>query len=239
MINKDNNKKVSILSGVLGTLAVIVGVVAYVLLSSLFNRLFVGFHLGNDASCALLSLSIIGITVAFILYELIFIAWIFKKAKAGEDVAQRNKLNRLFILVLIVCISLSLIFAIFSANTFTRCDEKSISKVCFVTTREYRWDNRDIIRYSLTCSPEGTLEFSIAMRDGEVINLFSSVNSCSQGFIDKYENLYGYAAYLDKEFKECGYIIDSRIDGVEYMEKYYKDTYPEIWKYLEPIIENN
>ena len=234
----NKNKNIGCFSGILGTLAVVVGVGIYILVSSLFNRIFVSARFGNDAACALLNLSTIGITVAFVLYEIIFLAWFLKKCRQaqGND-AQTNRFKKLFVTVLIVCIAASLIFAVVSANTLTECRDDSISSVCFVTTKEYRWDTRcDILRYSLSCSPEGALSFKITMKDGKSFDIINSVNSCTAEFIEMYENLYGYAAYLDGQLTNSEYIIDFSVSGVEYMEKYYRDAYPEIWKYLDTII---
>ena len=74
------------------------------------------------------------------------------------------------------------------------------------------------------------------MKDGERIELFGGVNSQSDSFSKEYGNPYGYAAYLTKEFRNSEYIIDERITGEEYMEQFYKKSYPEIWTHLESII---
>lgn len=238
-MKKSNNK--GCFSGIIGTLLVIVGVVIYALLSSLINRIFIGMRFEDQNACALLNLTMISLTVAFVLYEVIFIVWQIKLSKGSDNKEDSRKTNKMFIWVFVGCVCASLLFAVISANTFTECREDSISKVCFVTTKEYRWDRErnDVLRYSLSCSPEGELNFNVTMKDGEVIDILGSVNSCSKQFINEYKNMYGYAAYLDSQFKQSEYYIESNISGTEYMEKYYKDAYPEIWEQISKIIEDH
>ena len=54
--------------------------------------------------------------------------------------------------------------------------------------------------------------------------------------MDKYENMYGYAAYLASEFESQPNYIEKRLSGVDYMEDYYKESHPDVWKYLSAII---
>ena len=231
--NKKNKNGGGCLSWFLGTLLVILGVVAYAVLSSFINRWIIGARFGNDASCALLPLSVVGLTVAFVLYEAIFIVRLIKFGNAQDD-SKAKKISRI---VTAACISLSFLFAIFSANTFTQLDDDSISKICFVKTKEYEWSERcDVLRYSLSCDADGALNFTVTMKDGEKIELFGAVNSCSQAFTDKYGDLYGYAAHLSEQFDSCEFIIEKSVTGVENMEKHYKDTNSEIWSSLEKII---
>ncbi|MBE6584828.1 MAG: hypothetical protein E7649_07660 [Ruminococcaceae bacterium] len=221
------------ISWLLGTALVIVGVVVYAVISSFINRWFLSARFGDLAACALLPLSLTGLTVAFVLYEAIFIV---RLVKFGND-ADNAKAKRVSMIVTVASIALSLVFAVFSANTFTKLSEDSISKVCFVQTKSYQWNERcDVQRYALSCDANGTLSFSVTMKDGERIELWGEVNSCSQAFTDKYGNLYCYAAYLSEQFGQSQYIIESTVTGVEHMQKHYRDTNSEIWPQLERII---
>ncbi len=232
-MNKSKNR--GCLTGILGTLIVIIGVVAYALISSLMSNVIIGARLSGRAECALLSLSLAGITAAFVLFEAIFIAHEIKLGSKGTE--SEKKVERIFRIILILGISLSFLFAVVSANTFTKLGEDSISKVFFAEYKEYRWDDRcDILRYSLSCDENGNLAYTVIMKDGEAIEIVGQVNSCSDEFVEKYESLYGYAAYLTQRFRDSGYIIDENISGEVYMEKFYKNDYPEIWKQLNKII---
>ena len=122
--------------------------------------------------------------------------------------------------------------------TFTRLDDDSISKVCFVETAKYRWDERcDVQKYSLSCTADGTLSFRITMKDGEVVDLWGSVNSCSEAFTEKYGDLYGYAAHLSNQFDSGEFIIEKSVSGVDHMESFYRESYPDIWENLQKIID--
>ncbi len=220
------------LAWLLGTLGVLGGVVVYAVLSSFINRWLIGSRFGDGVACALLPLSLTGLTVAFVLYEAIFIVRLVKAN--AKDNERAKKISRM---VTVACISLSLLFAVFSANTFTELREDSISKVCFVETKRYEWSTRcDVQRYSLSCDSNGVLSFIITMKDGEKIDVFGTVNSCSKAFVDKYGNLYKYAAYLSDEFDGSEFIIEKKITGTENMEKFYKEANPEIWVVLQDII---
>lgn len=221
------------LSWLIGTLLVIVGVVVYAVLSSFLNRWIIGSRLGNDVACALLPLSLTGLTVAFVLYEAIFIVRLIKFGNDKDD-AKAKRVSRI---VTAACICLSLLFAIFSANTFTKMDEDSITKVCFVETKTYQWTTRsDVQKYSLSCSADGVVSFVITMKDGEVIDLLGQVNSCTPEFTEKYGDLYGYAAHLAQSFDGGQFIIEKSVSGIENMEKFYKDTNSPLWESLKAII---
>lgn len=241
-MNKNNNK--GCFSGILGTLLVILGVVVYAVFASFVSKLFIASRFGEDAACALLTLSLTGMGVAFVLYEVIFIMW---QIKLSKITAQRDgdgrKFNTIFRIVTVVCICLSLLFSVISANTFVECREDSISKVCFVTTKEYRWDDRcDVLRYTFSCDANGGLTYNITMKDGEVVALLGTVSSVSNSFKEKYEtdtmNFLKYAAELSEQFDRSDFIIEKKIIGAEYMKKFYKIEGSELWACIERIISD-
>ena len=239
-MNKKNNK--GCFSGILGTIFVVLGVAAYAVISSLFNRAFVGEAFGNEIACGLMTKWLTGVGIAFILYEAIFILWEFdllKKTKSNFD--EKNG-KRILLAVALICICASLLVGVVFANTYIECREDSISKVCFAPTKEYRWDTRcDVLRYSLSCDQNGSLTFNITMKDGEVVELLGNVTSVSESFNNKYStdkvNLLSYAAYLSEEFESSEFIIEKSISGKEYMEKFYNNSErAEIWACIERIL---
>ena len=152
-------------------------------------------------------------------------------------------MDKIFKLVAVGCISASLLFAIFGANTYTELREDSISKVCFVTTKEYRWDNKsDVMRYSFACGEDGGITFKITMKDGEVIELLGSVTSQSDSFKEKFStdkvNLLAYAAHLSEQFDNSGFIIEKNVSesSIKNAESVYKEKHPEIWEQIEIIV---
>lgn len=228
-MNKNNNK--GCVSGILGTLAVILGVVVYAVTSSLLCRVFIGMRFSEEPSCALLTFSIPGIGIAFVLLEGIFVAWQIKLSKKGGD--GERKFNRIFKIVTLSCISALILLSIVSANTYTKLGNDTISKVCFAEYKSYDI-NEDIARCTLSCSANGELSYTVTMRDGEKIELFNAVNSYGDGFADEYENLFGYASYLSERLASYG--LPTRIVGEKYMEEYYKEDHAEVWKYLDAMI---
>ena len=239
-MNKKNNK--GCFSGVIGTVFVVLGVGAYAVISSLFNRAFVGEAFGNTVACGLMTKWLTGVGIAFILYEAIFILWEFDLLKKTKGNFDEKKGKRILLAVALICISASLLVGVVFANTYIECREDSISKVCFAPTKEYRWDTRcDVLRYSLSCDQNGSLTFNITMKDGEVVELLGNVTSVSESFNNKYGtdkvNLLSYAAYLSEEFEASEFIIEKSISGKEYMEKFYNNSErAEIWACIERIL---
>jgi hypothetical protein len=204
-------------SGILGTLLVIIGVVAYAFISSALNRAIIGSKFGDGIAAALLPLSVVGLTVAFILYEIIFIMWQIKLGKP-DDV----KTSKLFRIVAVACICLSVMFAVVSSNTYTEMREDQIKKVCFVDTATYQWSGErcDVSSYVLSCSSDGLVTYTVVMKDGERVELLGQVNSCSSAFLEKYGNMYAYAAYLTESFENSPFIIDGSLEGEEYLDTF-------------------
>ncbi len=248
-MNRSKPKRNGFLSAILGTVYVVLGVVGYVIFSSLLNRLFIGARFGDETACAIMTLSITGIVVAFILYEAIFITWQIKLTKeASKEGDVGGGMKKLLRIVYIACISLSLLFAVISSNTFTELREDSISKVCFVTTKQYRWDEErnDVLRYSFSCDESGNLTFNVTMKDGEVVEVLGGVTSISDSFREKYSadkvSLLKYAADLSEQLdnNEFNYIIDKKINSttIENARKNYKGVEEKalIWEQIERII---
>jgi hypothetical protein len=151
----------------------------------------------------------------------------------GKGTDTEKKTNRIFKIVLIVCISLIIAVPVFTANTYVKVNSESISRVCFVEYKTYNIDT-DIERCTLSCSQEGQLTYVITMNDGEKIEIFGNVNSCGKKFIDKHENLYGYAAYISDRLSNNG--LATSVHGEENMKNLYKGARDDIWKHLEKII---
>ena len=240
-------KRNGFLSGMLGTLFVLLGVVGYAIVSILCNRIFIGIRFDGEVSAAIMTMFVTGVILAFVLYEAIFITWLIKISREDTREGDRDgSMKRLLRIVFAVCISLSLLVAVVCANTFTELREDSISKVCFVTTKEYTWSEsrNDVLRYSFTCDESGGVTFSVTMKDGEVVDILGGVNSMSEEFRDKFEaNTYGlfkYAADLAEQFESSGYIIEGRITeaSIENAKKCYADDESKapLWEQIDRII---
>ena len=229
MNNKNKNK--GCMSGFLGTVYVLLGVVGYAIISLLLNRIFTSDQ--GESSCHVMTFYGTGIAIAFFLYEIIFIVWQIKLSVIAQGKGDPARFTKILKIVAAASISLSLIFAIIGANTYTLCKNDKISKVCFVTTNEYTWNN--VSRFILSCNENGTLEYTVRMKDGEAIEIFNTVNTCSDEFLEEHKSLSGYAAYLTNEFRNSGFIIEEQIIGEEYMEKFFKEK-TDVWENLQIII---
>ena len=238
----NKKKRNGLLSGILGTVYVILGVVAYAVVSSLLCGVLIRAKFGGEAACAILGLSTTGLGVAFVLYEAAFIMWQVKLSKeSSRDGDVGGRAAKIFRIILVAAICLSLLFALISANTYTKLGEESISKVCFVTQKEYKWNERnDVLRYTFACDSSGGLTFSVTMKDGNVISILGVQTSISDSFREKYEtekvNLLKYVADISDQFDNCDFIIEKKIIGQEYMEQYYKTDGSDIWAQIERII---
>ena len=235
------NKNKGCISGIIGTAFVVLGVAAYAVISSLFNRVFVSSAHGDAVACALMTKWLVGVGVAFILYEAIFILWQFDLLKKNNRSDNNPKSKKGLLTVASACVAASLLIGVVLANTYIDCREDSISNVCFVTTKEYRWDTRnDVLRYSLSCDESGGLSYKITMKDGSTVDLFGNVTSISDSFREKYNadkvSLLSYAAHLSNQLDNSGFIIEKDISGIEHMTEIYKNNNPEIWAELEKII---
>ena len=236
-MNKNKTKNLGCLATLLGTLIVLIATALYAVISSLLCNLILSSRFADETACALLPLSFTVIGIAFVLFEIAFFLLFLGKAKESDT--ESKKLKKLFRIAAPICVGIALLLSVISANTYTKLTDTSISKVCFSEYKSYTWNDRnDVMRFTLACDENGNLTYTVTMKDGERIELFGSVNSQSNTFKEKYGNPYGYAAYLTKEFRNSIYIIDERITGEEYMEQFYKETYPEIWTHLESIINN-
>lgn len=256
----NNNNKSSSLgcgAGLLGTFFVLLAVAVHTILSSLIAKAFVSSRFGNDVACAVLTLTITNIIVAFALYEIVFIVWQVRTAQRINEKKstimrptvteqEKKQMDKVFVIVLIVCIALSLVFSVVNANTFTCLKEDSISTVVFTTTKEYRWDEDgcDVLRYSFACDETGGLTFKITMKDGKVFDVLGGVTSLSSGFAEKYStdkvNLLAYVADLSEQFDSSEYIIERSVTPatIENAEKTYSTAEGSelIWEQIQRII---
>lgn len=238
-------------TGILGTLAVLLGVVIYAVVSSVIAKALIHSRFGSDAACAILTLTVTNLIVAFVLYEAIFIVWQVRssqKASGKVDLSDGEKktMDKIVLIVLIVCILLSLLFSLVNANTFTCLREDSISTVCFTTTKEYRWDERcDVLRYTFTCDENGAITYRITMKDGKSFDLLGGATSLSDSFREKYNadkvDLLCYVADLCEKLDNSEYIVERVVSSstVENAQKVFEgdESKALIWEQIQRIIE--
>ena len=138
-MKKNNNS--GCLSGILGTLAVLLGVGLYAVISSLIDGAFAGMRMGDGIAMQLFPLRMTGIVVSFILFEAIFILWQIKAShEASREGDKGGRMKKIFRIAAVGCICAALVFSVVAANFYTDCREDSIRKISLFTSREYRWD---------------------------------------------------------------------------------------------------
>lgn len=242
-------KKNSALLALFGTVGAIILTVLYALLITGSAKLVFSLRLKGAVAFAILSNTATYIITAFIIFEVIFFIGLFTTlAKEKSDKQDGKMLGRIsdngkhrgklslatkISAVVGVVILLGMLVANFSV--YTEVSETSIKKKSFFTTRQYCWD--DVYRYSLTCDESADLKFTVQMKDSTSFEFFKNSNSCSDEFLDKYENMIAFARYLSDTFDSSERYIQKNVSGAEYMEKYYGEI--DAWQDIRHIISDN
>lgn len=225
-------------SGILGTLAVIGATGVYAVISILICRFVISARLGDSIGAGIIEYWVAGLIISFLIFEGVFLYWQVSSTMKAAGKADGNKTKRIFRIVIAAGLVLSFAVALFCANTYTEFGEISISKICFVTTKEYTWDkdNNDVYSYSLECDDSNSFSFKVKMKDGETITVVSitavtqdgetqlqagSLHTPSANFNEKYGtgglSLLYYAREIAKQINENGHIIDRKIVGEEHL----------------------
>lgn len=201
-------------------------------------------RIGDGIALGIIDLWVPGVIIAFVLFEGVFLYWQISAGMKASGKADPEKMKKILGIVIAACLVLTVGVALFCANTYTELREDSIAKVCFVTTKEYRWDDErnDVRSYTFECDEKGNLSFTINMKDGESIAVLNTLHTISDGFKEKYETdelyLYSYVRHLSNQFDASGYYIEKNIVGKEHMEKLYNTPEQEkLWGYISDIID--
>lgn len=218
----------------LGTLVALLATGAYIALSLLCNRLFLGRALNGEPACAFSTFFTTGIGIVFFLFELVFVIWLIKRARAATDNSDGGVMKTVLRIAAAGAAALSILLAVISANIYTKCSDTSITTVTVFSEREYEWD--DVSRFIFSCDDSGALKYTVRMKDGESIEIFNNVNTCSDEFTERFGSLLSYASYLTEQFRASEFIIEEKISGVENMEKRFKESDPVAWETIESII---
>lgn len=120
-------------------------------------------RIGDGIALGIIDLWVPGVVIAFVLFEGVFLYWQISAGMKASGRADPEKMKRILGIVIAACLVLTACVALFCANTYTELSEDSISKVCFVTTKEYRWDDErnDVRSYTFECDENGNLSFTV------------------------------------------------------------------------------
>lgn len=238
--------KKGFLSALLGTLAVLAGAFAAMLITTLIGGVIINSSIKESATFVSFSIPTAAVFLAyFVLFEVLFFKWQFRlsleaksvkptlMASQEESPISPEKFKKISLALTVIVICLCLVFPFIYANTYTRFDGDVITKKSLITKTEYTTES--VNGYSLICNDEG-MKFTISMRDGESFEIFNADSIISPKFNEKYESMFGYAAYLSDVYDSREKIVRKKVSGKDRMEKSYKESHPDVWKYLEAII---
>ena len=242
-------KKKGFLSAFLGTLLVLAGAFAAMLLTAFVAGVIINSSIKDSASFISLSIPTAAVfLVYFFLFEVIFFKWQFRlsleeKSKKPSLMSSMNdapispeKFKKISQVLTVIVLCLCLLFPFIYTNTYTQFDGEKITKKALIAKTEYTTDN--VNGYSLICNDEG-LKFTISMKDGTSFEIFNADSLISPKFNEKYESMFGYAAYLSDVYDSREAIVRKKVSGKERMESTYKESLPDVWKYLESIISED
>lgn len=241
--------KKGFLSALIGTLAVLAGAFAAMLITAYIAGVIINSSIKDSATFISLSIPTAAVFLAyFVLFEVLFFKWQFRlsleaknskpslMASQNDAIISPEKFKKISRVLTIVVICLCLLFPFIYTNTYTQFDGEVITKRALVTKTEYTTDS--VNGYSLICNDEG-MKFTISMKDGESFEIFNADSLISPKFNEKYESMFGYAAYLSDVYDSREKIVRKKVSGKDKMESTYKESYPEVWKYLEEIIQED
>lgn len=234
------------LSVILGTLTVIAAAFAATFLSGVIAFAVLYALIKGSESFIILSVPSAAVfSVYFVLFEVLFFKWQFKLSakekkrdtliESDSDKNESARIGKISRAVTLCVICLSIAFPFAYSSIYVKFDGEKIEKHTFFISKEYTTDN--VNGYSLLCDSSG-MRFTISMKDGESFEIFNSDCVASNGFNEKYESVFGYAAFLSNTYDSQERIIRKRVSGREKMESTYYDLRPDVWKYLSEIMED-
>ena len=237
------------LSVIIGTLAVIAAAFAAMFITAFLAGLIINGIIKDSPSFVILSIPTAAVfSVYFVLFEILFFKWQFKLSleekaskprlmtRDGEETISPKKLKKISSVLTIIVVSLCLIFPAIYMSSYTSFDGEVITQKTLFIKKEYTTEN--VNGYSLLCDNDG-MRFTISMRDGKSFELFNSDSLISPKFNEKYENMFGYAAYLSDIYDSRERIVRKRVSGSERMKEVYEKEHPDVYKYLEQIISDD
>ena len=234
------------LSVIIGTLAVIAAAFAAMFATAFIAGLIINAMIKDSPSFIILSIPTVAVfSVYFVLFEVLFFKWQFKlslkareakprlMASMEEEPISTEKFQKISSALTIVVVCLCLIFPAIYMGSYTKFDGEVITQKTLFVEKEYTTEN--VNGYSLLCDSDG-MRFTISMRDGKSYELFNSDSLISPAFNERYESMFGYAAYLSDIYDSQERIIRKRVSGADRMKEVYEKDHPDVYKYLEKII---
>ncbi len=230
-----NKKNRGCAYGIIGTIVVILGVVASYLLIASLSRLFTGLRLGSAPFAVIMPGYIVFLIIQFVLFEVIFMLMMPDGIMSGkgesEEVKKRNGL--IAKIISIVC-GVAAVFVIFiAANWFTAWTDTGIRDSKLFQTEEFSFEDASSARVYYGSNG---LAFSVTSKSGKSYELFSGVGAFNDAFATEYENQYNYAVQVKKMLTEAG--VEVIVQDAEKLKRVYEEPYPKTWEYIKQLIDD-
>ena len=234
------------LSVIIGTLAVIAAAFAAMFVTAFVAGLIINAMIKDSPSFVILSIPTVAVfSVYFVLFEILFFKWQFKlslearssktrlMSSMDEEPISPEKFKKISSALTVIVVCLCLVFPAIYMSSYTEFDGETVTQKTLFIKKDYTTAN--VNGYSLLCDDDG-MRFTISMRDGKSYELFNADSLISPAFNEKYESMFGYAAYLSDVYDSQERIIRKRVSGADRMKEVYEENHPDVYKYLEQII---
>jgi len=221
--------------GIIGTIIVILGVVAaYAIIASLSN-LFSNIRLGNVPFAVNMGGYILFLIIIFVLFEVMFMMLQPDGIMSGRgETEETQKRNRLIAKIVSIVCGAAAVFVIFmAANWFTGWTDEGIKDYKLIKADEFKFEEAESARVYYGT---GGLGFSVTSKDGKTYELFSGVSAFNDRFEQDFENQYNYAVYVKNKLDSLG--IPVKIQDAERLRNAYEVNYPTTWVYIEQLLQD-
>ena len=240
MEKKSGKSKKGILFLILGTLAVIAGVMIFAVVTGRVTAALVESRYGGTASYVLLTASIPCIAICFVLLEaILFLQYLpdtaaklqSRRPMLGQP-EQPMYSKKVINLVCLGLLALTVLCGFVSTNTYTVVSEDGISTHFFAETSRYEW--RQVTRYTVDCDTDRGLSVTYTMRDGKQFEVLQNAVSTTDTFDEQYGSATAFALHTSEKLHELQ--IPKTCYHQELAISFYRDTMPETWTYVAQLI---
>ncbi len=253
MSKKKKSEKKGCLFLFIGTLLAFAGTFVYAVLSGWIAHLVIEADLGGRSAYALLNASLpCALAVFFLLDGVLIVNYLpaseptdqeemqpmlGQRAAADRGISQRTvRIATIALLAAIVPV------ALFSVGTYRTVSDEGIStKICFIPTGSYTWEQVSSYEFSCDRSSKG-LAITFTMRDGKSIEILQGAMSSPDTFKEKYDCKEAFAVDIIAKMRalqiSCP-TLESPSKHNQLMEDaagFYHSNNEKLWPYVQEII---
>lgn len=229
---------------IVGTLGIMLGVAAYILLVGRLTSALTEARFGGTAAYAIMTAQIPCIIAAFLCMDAILI---LQYLPSAEDMPQETRSGpvgrkkshsfslgsrRLTNLVSLILLGGVLICGAVSVNCYRVVDEHGITTHIFVDTATYAWE--DVTSYRIDCDSDKGLSVTYTMTDGKKIEVVQGTISDTSDFSSTYGSPVAFAVHIHERMQTAS--IPRNVSHMERALKFYRDAYPDMWPHVKVLI---